>query len=91
MVDGLRPAVYTEIVPVEDLRRWIAARRAAERRERAEARNAPPPDPIRAALSLIAMAGHLYGWPVPEDPASVREDALMYERWARLRRRLQGR
>lgn len=75
----------------EDLRRWIEGWREAERRVRLEARSGPPAaDPILAALSLIALAGQLHGWPPPDDPVSRREDALMYERWARLRRRLRA-
>lgn len=73
----------------EDLRRWVAQKRDAERYERAEARDhAIVPDPIAAALDLIRLAGRLQGWPVGDDPVSVREDLEMYDRWARLRRRM---
>ena len=70
----------------------MEARRAAEERERREARNhqAGSADSIRAALALIALAGQLQGWPPSEDPSSLREDALAYERWQRLRQRLQS-
>jgi hypothetical protein len=79
-------------VSVEDLRRWIEARRAGAEQERAEARRTPVvTDPIQAALGLIAFAGALNGWPPIEDPVSVREDAAMYERWVRLRQQLSRR
>ena len=76
-----------------DIRRWVAAHRAAEERERAEMRAAGPrpAEAIARALGLIAMAGRLHGWPVPEDDVSRREDALMYERWASLRATLMRR
>lgn len=75
----------------EDARRWVEARRAAEERERQEARDQDRrADPIRAAFALIALAGRLQGWPPVEDPTSAREDALAYERWRRLRQRLQS-
>lgn len=80
---------YTDDMRVEDLRRWIEARRRAAERERAEARQAPlVTDPIQAALALIAVAGSVQGWPALEDPVSIREDAAMYDRWTTLRRRL---
>ena len=82
----LTPA-YTRVVRSEDLRRWTAARRAAEARERVEQRQAgPAPDSaIAAALALVALAGRLTGWPPAEDPVSQREDAEAYRQWARLR------
>ncbi len=73
----------------EDLRRWVAQKRDAERVERDLARGRDVvPDPIAAALDLIRLGGRLHGWPVEEDPVSRREDLEMYDRWARLRRRM---
>lgn len=73
----------------EDLRRWVADQRAAEARIRAEQREQgpQPQEAIASALSLIAIAGSLHGWPMPEDAVSRREDEEMYERWHRLRLR----
>lgn len=72
----------------DEIRCWVANRRAAALREAKETRRAPPGEDecVRRALSLIALAGRLHGWPLPEDPVSLREDRLGYERWARLRR-----
>jgi len=70
------------------MRRWLESRRAAMRREMAEAR-AEGPRPawaIRSALALVALTGRLHGWPVPETEADRREDEGVRERWARLRR-----
>jgi hypothetical protein len=79
---------YTRRVRAEDLRAWVQARRAAEARERMEAsRAAPSDDPVQAGLGLIALAGRLHGWPVPEDPVTAREDVEVYATWATLRRR----
>ena len=76
----------------EDLRRWVAEKRAAAERERAEVRGGSfSPDPIDAALDLIALGGELHGWPMSEDPVTLREDELARERWVRLRRALGAR
>lgn len=75
----------------EDLRRWVAQKRDAERVERELARDRDVvPDPIAAALDLIRLGGRLQGWPVEEDAISRREDLEMYDRWARLRRRMRA-
>jgi hypothetical protein len=74
----------------EELRRWVAARQAGARRE-AELAADERPSPAEAferALALIELSAEMHGWPLPEDPTSLREDHLAYERWARLRRRL---
>jgi hypothetical protein len=71
-----------------DVRRWALARRAADARERAEARADPTPRDaaISGALALVALAGRLHGWPVPvDDPDTRREDLLGYARWSKLR------
>ena len=76
----------------EDLRRWVAEKRAVAERERAEVRNGSfSPDPINAALDLIALGGELHGWPPPEDRVTIREDELARECWLRLRRALGAR
>jgi hypothetical protein len=71
----------------EALRRWLAGRRATEKREWAEVRRAPlsPEESWRQALQLIAFAADRHGWPLPDDPLSAREDDLAYARWRRLR------
>ena len=73
-----------------EIRRWVASHQAAEARERAEMRAAgpAPAEAIAGALALIALAGRLHGWPLPEDAVSRREDALAYGCWTRLRARL---
>lgn len=71
----------------EDLLRWVESRRDAEQREKLEARQAGPDSAgaIRSALALVALTKRLHGWPVPEDPVTLREDALARERWDRVR------
>jgi len=71
----------------EDLLRWVESRRAAEARERLETRNAGPSSSaaIQSALALVDLTGRLHGWPPPEDPVTLREDALAREPWARVR------
>lgn len=76
----------------EDLRRWVGDQRAAAERERAAVRvGGFSTDPIAAGLDLIDLAAELYGWPIPEDPVTRREDELVRERWVRLRRALRPR
>ena len=74
----------------QSIRRWVEGRRAAERRERdAQTGDTPSPgESIGRALRLITFAASIHGWPLPRDPASVREDTQAYERWVRLRTRL---
>lgn len=71
----------------EDLRRWVAGHRAAQQREREEA-FATGPQPkaaIASALALVALAGRLHGWPIPEDDVDRREDAAARAAWDHLR------
>lgn len=77
----------------EELRQWVDSRRAAEEREREEQRNRGIDRAwsVRSALALVAVAGRLHGWPLPEDETMRREDALMQESWVRLRSRHRGR
>ncbi|MBN2494893.1 MAG: hypothetical protein JXR96_09915 [Deltaproteobacteria bacterium] len=76
----------------DEIKRWIASRRAAARREREElSRTAPlPEDSIRQALALIALVGRQLGWPLPDDPVGRAEDELAWDTWARLRERLRS-
>jgi hypothetical protein len=46
---------------------------------------------IAGGLALIALAGRLHGWPVPEDAIDRRDESLARERWDRLRAALLGR
>ncbi|HVF58491.1 MAG TPA: hypothetical protein VNJ70_01560 [Thermoanaerobaculia bacterium] len=77
----------------QDLLRWVEARRAADERERLERRErgVDRERSVRAALSLIAFAGRLHGWPLPENEVRRREDALVQESWMRLRSHYGGR
>ena len=70
----------------EALRRWIEDRRAAATREAAEWDRAPmsPEDALRLVEDLNALAA------VDENEADRREDEQVWDRWARLRRRLVG-
>lgn len=71
----------------EDLLRWVESRRAAEQREKLEARQAGPDTSgaIRSALALVALTKSLHGWPVPEDPVTLRQDAHARDQWGRVR------
>jgi Nucleotidyltransferase of unknown function (DUF6036) len=62
--------LYTPTMRPEDLLRWLESRRAAERREKLETRQAGPDSAaaIRSALALAALARRLHGWPLPETP-----------------------
>lgn len=68
-----------------DLRRGAAGHRlAAERQREQAAEHGFVPDSIRAALDLIAVAGHLQGCPPPRDPVTERDEQAR-EGWSRLR------
>ena len=73
----------------DDLRRWVAAREAAAKRERMIARDSipTPAEAFARALALAALASKLHGWPPRESDADVREDLAGYARWDRLRAR----
>jgi len=77
----------------DDLRRWVDGHRAAQQREREEAMatGARPAAAIASALALIALAGRLHGWPIPEDEVDVREDEAARSAWDRLRAALLSR
>ena len=76
-------------VDAEELKRWVAARRAAEDRELAEVGENPPSvrEAVAAALALVALCGRLIGWPVPEDAVRARENEQARQSWATLRAR----
>jgi len=74
----------------EDIRRWVENHRAAAARERALIRDKPLPssEAFAAAFSLMVLNETLNGSPFERrDPVSEREDAEMYEAWAKLRAR----
>lgn len=75
------------------VRKWVASRRAAEKREREEERAAggSPQGAIRAALALIALVGRLHGWPVEEDSVRRRENEAARDLWCRLIQELRTR
>ncbi len=77
----------------QDLRRWVQGHRAAQQREREEAiATGPQPEvAIASALALVALAGRLHGWPIPEDEVDRREDAATRVAWDRLRAALLSR
>jgi hypothetical protein len=66
----------------------MASRRAAAAREveAAGMERRSPSAALRAALSLVQVAGACHGWPLSVDPRDDAEDLRAYERWARLRR-----
>lgn len=78
-------------VSPEEIRRWIAGRRAAERREREEQCAVDPQIALRRGLAMIALASRLHGWSLPESETDRRQDREAYARWVRLRRRLAAR
>lgn len=93
-VGSLRRGIYGVLrwsVSPEEIRRWMAGRRAAEHRERQEHRAVDPQVAFRRGLAMIALASRLHGWPLPESEADRRQDREAYARWARLRRRLAAR
>jgi hypothetical protein len=71
----------------EDVRRWIAGYRAGQERERLEVLAAAPEPKaaIEGALALVALAGRLHGWPLPEDDVDRGEDDAARATWNRLR------
>ena len=70
-----------------DARRWVADKRAAEARERAEAREHPPTAAwaIQSALALVALAGRFAEQPAREFPHEREDDLRAYECWSKLR------
>jgi hypothetical protein len=71
-----------------EMRRWLAGRRAAEDREKQQLRENPltTAQSVASALSLFRLMVRLHGWPLPEDPVTRRENAEVNATWQRLRR-----
>lgn len=79
---------YNHDVNPVDIRRWAENHRAAAARELAELRPLPPDQAFAAAMALLEFDEQLNGSPFDrDDPVTVREDAEMYEAWAKLRAR----
>ncbi len=81
---------YSEVMEMtaESLRIWLEARRGAEERERDESRRErrTPAEAFEQALQLIAFTSRIHGWPIPDDPLSLEQDRIGYERWESLRK-----
>jgi hypothetical protein len=74
----------------QDLRRWVENQRAGEARVREDARQNPltSAEAWAAAMALLNLDEQLNGPPFNRyDPVSEREDAAMWENWAKLRAR----
>ena len=72
----------------KDVRRWAADRAAAnvvEVRELVEHWGEPERS-VEAAFALLDLWAAIHGWPPPEDPIDRREDLVVWDRFARLRR-----
>jgi len=72
----------------QDLKRWVENQRAGEARVREDARQNPPTpqQAFAAAMALLNLDEQLNGPPFERyDPVSEREDAAMWEAWAKLR------
>ena len=72
----------------EEVRRWAENRRIAntvEVRDQIE-QWGDPQRSVQAAFELMNLWGALHGWPPLEDAIDRREDAVVRERFARLRR-----
>jgi hypothetical protein len=72
------------------LKRFIENHRAAEARVREDARQNPltAAQAFAAAMALLNLDEQLNGSPFQRhDPVSEREDAAMWEAWAKLRER----
>ncbi len=71
----------------EDLRRWVAARRAADEVPvaSAEEMDSTAAETWAQAMSLVAMVGHFVGWPVEPDAVRKREDEAAARAWELLR------
>ena len=73
-----------------ELKRWIENQRAGEARVREDARRNPltAAQAFAAAMELLNLDEQLNGPPFERyDPVSEREDAAMWEAWAKLRER----
>jgi hypothetical protein len=73
-----------------ELKRWIANQRAAAARVREDMNQNPPTaaEAFAAAMALLNFDEQQNGSPFQRyDPVSDREDAAMWETWAKLRER----
>jgi hypothetical protein len=71
----------------EDVRRWAENRRLAnaiEVRDLIEYWGEPDRS-VQALFELLDLWAAIHGWPPPEDPIDVRDDLVVWERFARLR------
>ncbi len=72
----------------DDIRRWAENHRAAAARELAELQPLSPEESFASAMALLEFDERLNGSPFERrDPVTEREDAAMYEAWAKLRAR----
>ena len=76
----------------EDVRRWVAGHRAAERRRHDDERGRPPApeEALAAGLDLLALVGDVRGWPLPEEPGRRQRVEATRRAWTLLRARLAG-
>ncbi len=81
-------SIVARPVDPNELRRWLAGRRAAEEREQLEVRWNPmsTAQAVASALSLLRLTVRLHGWPLAEDAVTRRENADVQATWQRLRR-----
>ncbi len=72
----------------ETLRRWISGYEAAADVDRLELLDNPhsPEDALEHVIPLVQFAMDLRGWPLLEDPVSVRELVSSRDAWDKLRR-----
>lgn len=72
----------------EDVRRWAEDRRIANVLEVRDlmAHWGEPERAVQAHFELLNLWETLHGWPPPESPVDRRENLLVWERLARLRR-----
>ena len=72
----------------EDVRRWAENRRIANAVEVRDlmAHWGEPERSVQAHFALLDLWAELHGWPPPESPIDCRDDLVVWERFARLRR-----
>ncbi len=71
-----------------DIRRWHRNRALANDLDVRDLETTwgTPANSIAAALELLNLWGTLHGWPPPDDPVDARDDLVVWDRFARLRR-----
>lgn len=72
----------------EDVRRWAENRRIANVLEVRDlmAHWGEPERAVQAHFELLNLWAELHGWPPPESPVDRRDNLVVWERFARLRR-----